>query len=61
MLDGGVNKEERMKQWHCAHRRIFFATPQAFKNDVFTGEACVTREPRLIRQPTSGSGACPCS
>ena len=37
MLNGGVNKEGRVRQWASPHRRIFFATPQTFKNDVFTG------------------------
>ena len=52
VLDGGVNKAGRVGQWASPHRRIFFATPQTFKNDVFTGaracakdcnsESCIT-------------------
>ena len=37
VMDGHVNKEERLSLWNSTHRRIIFATPQAFKNDVFKG------------------------
>lgn len=37
VLDGSVSKEERVNHWTSEHRRIIFATPQAFKNDVFKG------------------------
>jgi ERCC4-related helicase len=37
VLDGGVNRENRVIQWESPHRRIIFATPQTFKNDVCTG------------------------
>ena len=39
VLDGGVDPQERRAAWHSAHRRILFATPQAFKNDVCRGAA----------------------
>ena len=38
VMDGHVNKEERLKIWNSSHRRIIFATPQVFKNDVFKGQ-----------------------
>ena len=38
VLDGSVNKDERMNHWTSQHKRIIFATPQAFKNDVFKGD-----------------------
>lgn len=38
VLDGSVSKDERINHWTSAHKRIIFATPQAFKNDVFKGE-----------------------
>lgn len=38
VLDGSVGKDDRITHWTSAHRRIIFATPQAFKNDVFKGE-----------------------
>lgn len=37
VLDGGVNRENRVIQWESPHKRIIFATPQTFKNDVCTG------------------------
>lgn len=37
VLDGGVNRENRVVQWESPHKRIIFATPQTFKNDVCTG------------------------
>ncbi|BDA46215.1 probable ATP-dependent DNA helicase MPH1 at N-terminal half [Coccomyxa sp. Obi] len=37
VLDGGVNRENRIVQWESPHKRIIFATPQTFKNDVCTG------------------------
>ncbi|EIE24101.1 P-loop containing nucleoside triphosphate hydrolase protein, partial [Coccomyxa subellipsoidea C-169] len=37
VLDGGVNRENRIVQWDSPHKRIIFATPQTFKNDVCTG------------------------
>ena len=37
VLDGSVSKDERVNHWTSEHRRIIFATPQAFKNDVFKG------------------------
>ena len=39
VMDGHVNKEERLGLWNSSHRRIIFATPQAFKNDVFKGQS----------------------
>ena len=38
VLDGSVSKDERINHWTSAHKRIIFATPQAFKNDVFKGQ-----------------------
>ena len=49
-MDGHVNKEERLSLWNSLHRRIIFATPQAFKNDVFKGQAlhlCPLTSPSL--------------
>lgn len=37
VLDGSVSKDGRMSHWTSEHKRIIFATPQAFKNDVFKG------------------------
>lgn len=37
VLDGGVNRENRVVQWNSPHKRLIFATPQTFKNDVCTG------------------------
>ena len=39
VMDGHVSKEDRLKIWNSSHRRIIFATPQAFKNDVFKGQS----------------------
>jgi len=30
--------EERKKAWDSVHKRIIFATPQTFKNDVCKGK-----------------------
>ena len=38
VMDGHVSKEERLALWNSSHRRIIFATPQAFKNDVSKGQ-----------------------
>ncbi len=38
VLDGSVSKDGRMNHWTSEHKRIIFATPQAFKNDVFKGK-----------------------
>ena len=38
VLDGSVSKDERINHWTSAHKRIIFATPQAFKNDVYKGQ-----------------------
>lgn len=32
-----MNRENRIVQWDSPHKRIIFATPQTFKNDVCTG------------------------
>lgn len=37
VLDGAVHKDSRSTLWSSQHRRIIFATPQTFKNDVFKG------------------------
>jgi ERCC4-related helicase len=37
VLDGGVHKDSRITLWNSAHKRIFFATPQTLKNDIFKG------------------------
>lgn len=36
-LTGSVNAERRAELWATPHKRIFFMTPQTFKNDVFKG------------------------
>ena len=51
VMDGHVNKEERLSLWNSLHRRIIFATPQAFKNDVFKGQSlhlCPVTSPSLV-------------
>ena len=50
VLDGSVSKDGRMNHWTSEHKRIIFATPQAFKNDVFKGKTVKDRpERRLLR------------
>jgi hypothetical protein len=51
VLDGSVPLEERRTQWHSAHRRIVFATPQAFKNDVCKGKSPRTPSSFCHAQP----------
>ena len=53
VMDGHVNKEERLGLWNSSHRRIIFATPQAFKNDVFKGQS-------LHFPPAPGSSLATC-
>ena len=53
VLDGSVSKEGRMSHWTSEHRRIIFATPQAFKNDVFKGTASPDTSPEGIHSQIS--------
>ena len=46
VLDGSVSKDGRMNHWTSAHKRIIFATPQAFKNDVFKGKPLTPASPQ---------------
>ena len=36
-LTGSTNAERRAELWATPHKRMFFMTPQTFKNDVFKG------------------------
>ena len=46
VLDGSVSKDGRMNHWTSEHKRIIFATPQAFKNDVFKGKTITCASPQ---------------
>ena len=37
-LTGQTESERRAEIWSIPHKRIFFCTPQVFKNDVCRGE-----------------------
>lgn len=41
-MTGTVAKADRAEAWTTPHKRIFFATPQAFKNDAAKGTMSVT-------------------
>ena len=36
-MTGNTKAEERAQLWSQTHKRIFFATPQTFRNDVVRG------------------------
>lgn len=40
-MTGTVKKETRHVDWHVPHKRIYFCTPQTFKNDVANGRCLV--------------------
>ncbi len=39
MTGSATKQEERKELWEIAHKRIYFATPQCFNNDVTKGDA----------------------
>ena len=39
MTGSATKQEERKELWGIAHKRIYFATPQCFNNDVTKGDA----------------------
>ena len=43
MTGSATKQEERKELWEIAHKRIYFATPQCFNNDVTKGDACKAR------------------
>ena len=38
MTGSATKQEERKELWEIAHKRIYFATPQCFNNDVTKGD-----------------------
>ena len=37
-MTGNTKAEDRAQLWSQSHKRIFFATPQTFRNDIVKGE-----------------------
>lgn len=47
-MTGGISSESRAEIWDMPHKRIFFCTPQTFKNDVCRGERAWHRSKACI-------------